>query len=521
MVKAGTHFTSLFCLILISTLLAQTSQELFPQGSTSLDTRWTKGNLLVAPITKATSYPLQVLQLSNTGERNIIKAYVDNGTISTIVVGPSTSYSSISESNIQIGGGTSAPTLSSLCFNSSVEGRITYDKTYDRFLFYLPSGLKAILNNSGYLGIGSTVPTNIFQIGSVGSSGYAGNHLAIGNGTKVMAFYQSATASTWYTNSNFSLMPSGTGSTGNVGIGVPIPSQKLEVGGNALIKGFIEANSVVGNSGQYSIKSRTPGIAYGEKSGYSFISTFGSNVADLGPRRCADIIGGFSTAAWGNEYLAFCVGSNGAANDAANLTSEKVRIFGNGNVSIGPLLPSAVQKLNVSGNITVGTGSSSHITLAVPSVAKCWWNIQNDNGAMKFRTGAGPTDVPMMVLDPATGSVGINTTTPHASTKLDVNGTIRAKEIKVSLNAGSAAAYPDFVFKPGYHLRKLEEVEAYIKNNSHLPEIPTAAHTVKDGMALGAMQLKLLQKIEELTLYAIEQQKEINELKSLVKSIKN
>jgi hypothetical protein len=81
------------------------------------------------------------------------------------------------------------------------------------------------------VGIGTTAPTNRLQIGSIGSSGYGGNDLAIGNGTQVMAFYQSATVSTWYTNTSFSLMPSGSGSVGYVGIGTLTPSTLLDVSG--------------------------------------------------------------------------------------------------------------------------------------------------------------------------------------------------------------------------------------------------------------------------------------------------
>jgi hypothetical protein len=88
------------------------------------------------------------------------------------------------------------------------------------------------------VGIGTTSPANKLQIGSVGSSGYGGNDLAIGNGTQVMAFYQySGGPSAWFTNTNFSLMPSGVGSTGNVGIGTTSPTQKLDVNGSIASRG--------------------------------------------------------------------------------------------------------------------------------------------------------------------------------------------------------------------------------------------------------------------------------------------
>jgi len=96
------------------------------------------------------------------------------------------------------------------------------------------------------------------------------------------------------------------------------------------------------------------------------------------------------------------------------------------------------------------------------------------------------------------GNVGIGTDNPKA--KLSVNGTVISSEIKV---LADISQYPDFVFSQDYNLRSLKEVEKYIEDNKHLPEIPKADE-VKDGIALGDMNYKLLQKIEELTLYMID-----------------
>ena len=110
----------------------------------------------------------------------------------------------------------------------------------------------------------------------------------------------------------------------------------------------------------------------------------------------------------------------------------------------------------------------------------------------------------LAVLD--NGNVGIGTTNPQ--NKLDVNGTIHAKEVKVDLNGWS-----DFVFSPSYKLKTLAEVENYIKTHGHLAEIPSATEVEKNGISLGDMQTKLLQKLEESTLYLIEQSKQIEALK--------
>jgi hypothetical protein len=116
------------------------------------------------------------------------------------------------------------------------------------------------------------------------------------------------------------------------------------------------------------------------------------------------------------------------------------------------------------------------------------------------------------------GNVGIGTN--PSSNKLDVNGTIRAKEVKVE------SGWADFVFKPDYQLKPLSEVEQFISTNGHLPEIPTEKEVAQNGVSLGEMNAKLLQKVEELTLYIIkqdklneEQNKEIQQLKEQVSKL--
>ncbi|MFC1751833.1 hypothetical protein ACFL96_00355 [Thermoproteota archaeon] len=104
------------------------------------------------------------------------------------------------------------------------------------------------------------------------------------------------------------------------------------------------------------------------------------------------------------------------------------------------------------------------------------------------------------------GNFGIGTENPLYT--LSVNGTILAKEIIVN---NKSQFWADFVFEPGYKLRPLDELEAYIKKNKHLPDLPSNSAIQADGVSIGDIQGRLLQKIEELTLYVIQLKKMVTE----------
>ncbi len=110
------------------------------------------------------------------------------------------------------------------------------------------------------------------------------------------------------------------------------------------------------------------------------------------------------------------------------------------------------------------------------------------------------------------GNIGIGTDNPLYD--LDVKGTIHAEEILVSVPGGA-----DFVFGEDYQLRPLNEVNAFIQENKHLPEIQSAADMQENGVSMSDFQIQLLQKIEELTLYIIQQDQQIQELKQQVNNL--
>jgi Phage T4 tail fibre len=105
-----------------------------------------------------------------------------------------------------------------------------------------------------------------------------------------------------------------------------------------------------------------------------------------------------------------------------------------------------------------------------------------------------------------TGNVGIGTSSP-GTFKLAVEGKIGAREIQVT----NISPWPDYVFNKGYKLMALSKIEKFIKQNSHLPGVPSAADVI-GGVQLGKMSAILLEKVEELTLYMIELNKKIEKL---------
>lgn len=116
------------------------------------------------------------------------------------------------------------------------------------------------------------------------------------------------------------------------------------------------------------------------------------------------------------------------------------------------------------------------------------------------------------------GQVGIGTNSPTA--ELTVNGHIHAKEVRVYTAAGA-----DFVFDKDYDLLELDKLEKFVTTNQHLPDIPSEKKMIEDGLHLGEMDIRLLQKVEELTLYIIEMNKKLEKVetdnKQLQKEIKS
>jgi hypothetical protein len=357
----------------------------------------------------------------------------------------------------------------------------------------------------------------------------AGNRINTGTGVDfVLSSYSSVTfrystaSSFWHIVSSHNEWTTGSSSfwaasgndigntnTGNVGIGTNSPQHaRLEINGNvgATVAMFGADKFGVG------ISADNPeiGFNYFYNGGTKTIKAgYGANLG-MDPSN-------------GNMYIGNFSGNQSVANFGAISGYQYVMtITQGGKVGIKTTSPSTELDINGQGRITGTPLSSPGLFGNLTSGGTLFIRNNSDSKGLNIdgtkiqaiqanTISSGSFGIPLL-LNPYGGNVGIGTLDPQTY-KLAVNGSIRAKEVRV--NTGWA----DFVFETGYQLIPLAEVEAFIRQHKHLPDIPPAAELQKEGVDLSAMQTKMMAKIEELTLYLIEANKNISLLQQRLSSL--
>lgn len=306
--------------------------------------------------------------------------------------------------------------------------------------------------------------------------------------------------------------------TGNVGIGIANPSVPLDVMGSVKIQ---SSNS------SYNENLRLLPSLSGDYSSIALGAVAGNSGTGIGQ--------------W--TLIRYPAANNYMFSLRYNST-DYFNILSNGDVGIGTNAP--VSKLSLAGSLTINGGLTN--TLARPIISagtltngeiRGYSNGGNnyDDGFLRLSAGGGTSSTVKSYIDLSgystvpeingnivfgtygaermridkNGYIGIGTSGPDE--KLTVKGKIHTQEVRVDM---SGPLVPDYVFANDYKLRSLQEVETYVNQNSHLPEIPSAKEFEKNGIQLAEMNMALLKKVEELTLYAIEQQKNTEELTKII-----
>jgi hypothetical protein len=238
--------------------------------------------------------------------------------------------------------------------------------------------------------------------------------------------------------------------------------------------------------------------------GYKYGTTSGSHTYAVGDYA--------SQLRFDNGGFSFLTAPLGTAGASVGF-SKVMTIIPGGNVGIGTTAPSSILHLNAASRtqalrIYTSGNTSNYLSLG-----------QGSGGAVIDPIGTGVLylgydQVTNVILGYGGGNVGIGTNSPDA--KLAVGGQVHAQEVKVSITVPG----PDYVFEKDYPLASLEDIETYIDQNKHLPDVPSAKEMEKNGVQLGEMNMLLLKKIEELTLYVIELKKENEEQNKQIKELK-
>jgi len=262
-------------------------------------------------------------------------------------------------------------------------------------------------------------------------------------------------------------------SLGNVGIGTNNPVHTLDVAGTLNATNILLNGTPIDNSPSPWTLSGTT----------TFFNLGNVGIGTNNPVHTLDVAGTLNAT---NILL------NGAPIDNSVSPwsiSGSSTYYTTGNVGIGTDSPNASYALDVAGPM-----NATEIYLngsPVNNIPSPWATLGND-------------------LFYASGNIGIGTNNTQGY-KLAIAGNVIAEAVKVELQG----AWPDFVFEAGYRLPSLPETEAYIKDHGHLPQVPSAEKVKSEGIQLGEMDAILLQKIEELTLHAIQQHKEIEQLNAV------
>jgi len=277
--------------------------------------------------------------------------------------------------------------------------------------------------------------------------------------------------------------------SGNVGIGTNNPVVLLHVGKN-IPEPQIMVNNI-GNIGGATFRM----VDNNSGADWKFKAT------NAGGFKIRDNVNGLDVMTFEYNSAAHCIYVNSAGNVGVGTNSPTYKLFlESGDYYMHDYYP-FIYLDNTS------SGGNAGLTFRQNGSYAAWLFYDNGEGLLRLNCeagGGGRNDLVIL----SNGNVCLGTTNAAAGYRLSVNGKVACEEVLVELDAN----WPDYVFAEGYNLMSLQQLEKSIKTNNHLPGLPSATEVKENGFELADMQKRVLEKVEELTLYTIEQGKQIEQL---------
>ena len=393
-----------------------------------------------------------------------------------------------------------------------------------------------IYDNGGNVGLNTTamIGSANFTVKSLNVTGYGGMYLDMGGASGRKPFYGYsigglARAWTYFDEATNQFRINNNGdqfvidNSGQIGIGTTSPSAKLnvETTGTAPVmkvtKPWVGAGATNFNlieiSNTYTFGYGTGLQSGGGQTGVKGIASNGANTGygvygtAFGAAGLSIGVYGTAGATAGPAYGVYGTTTSGTTQYAGYFEG---RGYFSGNVGIGTTAPAV--KLHIDGGSDASLASGGFIVTGATTSL----NLSLDNNEIMARNnGVASTlylnnDGGNVSMCYSGGNVMIGASVPATGYLLSVDGKVMCEELKVQLSE----SWPDYVFADDYKMMSLYELEAAINENNHLPGIPSAEEVAEQGIEVGTMQVQMMEKIEELTLYIIELQKQIDALKA-------